>query len=103
MNDLTSKQQTVLLAQECTIYEVADLKEQLNLLIEDNMNINFDLSDVVLIDASVVQLLISIKTEMKVKELSFSIEAISQNAQEFISSIYCTELCVTNDAGEQNG
>ncbi len=86
-----------LLPEECTIYEVSDLKDAILPLINANKNIEFNLSQVSMIDASVVQLLISVKKELELKNLIFKLSDLSEYALEFINNIYCSEQLLQVD------
>lgn len=80
------------ISEECTIYDVSELKNQINELIENKVNIDFDLSEVTLIDASVIQLLLSSKIEMENNGLIFNLKNCSDIAKKFIENIYCDEV-----------
>ncbi len=84
------------MADECTIYDATELQQQISDILEKKQAIDFDLSAVVCLDAAIVQLLISTKIELEASNLTFSISALSNNAQAYISAIHCDELCCKN-------
>jgi anti-anti-sigma regulatory factor len=88
---------------ECTIYDVAQLKEQVQEVIERGESVCFDLSKVMVLDASVVQLLLSTKIELASRNLSFSISAMSDAAQAFINNIYCLSSLLKNSSTVSEG
>ena len=95
--------QQFLMNEECTIYDVAELKDQILAIIKADKGIDFDLSDVTQIDASVVQLLLSTKSELSSRNLDFVISKQSDYVTEFISTINCDVLCHVNDGGDNHG
>lgn len=99
----TSNAETIELTDECTIYDVAELKEQIQDIIERGVSICFDLSKINILDAAVVQLLLSTKIELAERKLSFNISALSEAALAFINNIYCQDLLAKNDLAECKG
>ena len=91
MTDSTDSPAVLTLSDECTIYEVTQLREQILALIQANKNIEFDLSAVSLIDASGVQLLLASKVEMEQKGLCFNLTNCSEQVTDFVESIHCDE------------
>lgn len=103
MTALTANAETIQLADECTIYDVAELKEQIENVIERGASICFDLSNVMVLDAAVVQLLLSTKITLAEHDLNFNISTFSEAAQAFISNIYCQDILVNNNLAECEG
>jgi anti-anti-sigma regulatory factor len=103
MTQSINSRQKFIMNDECTIYEVAELQQQIFTIIETNKSIDFDLSGVSRLDASVVQLLLSAKIELELRNLSMSISALSQEAKRVISKTYCNDIGLTNIEGDQHG
>jgi len=103
MTKSTSKTHFYELPQECTIYEVSELKDALLAHIASDKNIEFDLSKVSLMDACIVQLLVATQKELKKKKLKFGISALSDYAQQFFSRMYCNEILFLCEEESSNG
>ncbi len=82
--------------QEATIYEVAELKQQILDFIETDCGIDFDLSKVSSLDSAVVQLLLATKIELESRDLSFGISALSDKAREHIANACCDDFLILN-------
>ncbi len=96
MSDETTKTKIIVIEDECTIYDVSDLKERVMEHISNGMDITFDLSQVSQIDASVIQLLISIKKELTLKGLKFNLGKCSSRVNDFIKNIFCDEALLVS-------
>ena len=74
---------------ECTIYQVAELRNEIADLMVQKKPLILDLSEVEAFDVSFVQLLLATQLQADKDNIQLNVEGASEELTELINSIYC--------------
>jgi len=76
-------------AEECTVYQVADLKAEFLDLMTQQKQVTLDLSQVKQFDVSFIQLLLVVQAQAKNNHIQLSVTGASNEINDLVDSIYC--------------